>query len=96
MKVFCMKRRRKKKFLSVLILSHSGEKCQIIEMAFKKKLKSNLSKTLQVLRVVAIVSEMDAIQLKLAAHFIPLVHLLISKYIIHTLSPNRDLCSSDL
>ena len=86
----------KKKFLSVLILSYSGEKCQIIEMAFKKKLKPNLSKTLQVLGTVAIVSEMNAIQLKLAAHFIPLVHLLISEYIIHTLSPKRDLCSSDL
>lgn len=65
-------------------------------MAFKKKLKPNLSKTLQVLGMVAIVSEMNAIQLKLAAHFIPLVHLLISKYIIHTLSPKRDLCSLDL
>lgn len=96
MKVFCMKRRGKKKFLSVPILSHSGRKCQIIEMAFKKKLKPNLSKTLQVLGMVAIVSEMNAIQLKLAAHFIPLVHLLISKYIIHTLSPKRDLCSLDL
>lgn len=63
-------------------------------MAFnKKKLKPNLSKTLQVLGMVAIVSEMNAIQLELAAHFIPLVHLLISKYIIHTLSPERDLCS---
>lgn len=72
---------RKKSFLSVLILSHSGEKCQIIEMAFKKKkLKPNLSKTLQVLATVAIVSEMNAIQLKLAAHFIPLVHLLISNH----------------
>lgn len=48
---------KKKKFLSALILSYSGEKCQIIEMAFKKKkLKPNLSKTLQVLGVVAIVS----------------------------------------
>lgn len=28
---------KKKKFLSALILSYSGEKCQIIEMAFKKK-----------------------------------------------------------
>lgn len=65
-------------------------------MAFnKKKLKPNLSKTLQVLGMVAIVSEMNAIQLKLAAHFIPLVHLLISKYIIHTLSPGRDLCSPE-
>lgn len=69
----------------MLILSHSGEKCQIIEMAFKKKLKPNLSETLQVLGTLAIVSEMNAIQLELAAHFIPLVHLLISKYIIHTL-----------
>lgn len=34
-----------------------GEKCQIIEMAFKKKLKPNLCKTLQVLGMVAIVSE---------------------------------------
>jgi len=47
-------------------------------------LKPNLRKTLQVLGPVAIVSEMNAIQLKLAAHFIPLVHLLISKYIIHS------------
>lgn len=46
--------------------------------------------------MVAIVSEMNVIQLKLAAHFIPLVHLLISKYIIHTLSPEGDLCSSNL
>ena len=77
------KEERKKSFLSVLILSHSGEKCQIIEMAFKKKkkkLKPNLSKTLQVLATVAIVSEMNAIQLKLPAHFIPLVHLLISNH----------------
>lgn len=29
--------KKKKKFLSALILSYSGEKCQIIEMAFKKK-----------------------------------------------------------
>lgn len=49
--------RKKKKFLSALILSHSGEKCQIIEMALKKKkIKPNLSKTLQVLGMVAIVS----------------------------------------
>ena len=50
--------KKKKKFLSALILSHSGEKCQIIKMAFKKKkqLKPNLSKTLQVLGMVAIVS----------------------------------------
>lgn len=33
------KEERKKSFLSVLILSHCGEKCQIIEMAFKKKKK---------------------------------------------------------
>lgn len=57
----------------------------------KKKLNPNLSKTLQVLGVVAIVSEINAIHLSLAVHFIPLVHLLISKYIIHTLSPKRDL-----
>lgn len=42
-----------------------GEKCQIIEMAFKKK---SLSKTLQVLGMVSIVNGMNAIQLKLAAH----------------------------
>lgn len=30
---------------------------------------------------------MNAIQFQLAAHFMPLVHLLISKYIIHTLPP---------
>lgn len=41
--------------------------------------------------MVGIVSEMNAIQFKLAVHFIPHVHLLISKYIIHTLSPKRDL-----
>lgn len=57
----------------------------------KKKLNPNLSKTLQVLGVVAIVSEINAIHLSLAVHLIPLVHLLISKYIIHTLSPKRDL-----
>lgn len=100
MKVFCMKRRGggsagesfyRRSFSPILL-----EKCQIIEMAFnKKKLKPNLSKTLQVLRLAAIVSEMNGIQLKPAAHFIPLVRLLISKYIIHTLSPERDLCSAE-
>lgn len=89
------KGRGKKSFYLCSFSPILGEKCQIIEMAFKKKLKPNLSKTLQVLGMVAIVSEMNAIQLKLVAHFIPLVHLLISKYIIHTLSPKRDLCSSD-
>lgn len=75
-----------------------GRNVKLLKWPLKKKLKPNLSKTLQVLGMVAIVSEMNAIQLKLAAYFIPLVHLiiLISKYIIHTLSPQRDLFSSDL
>lgn len=87
---------KKKKFLSVLILFYSGRNVKLLKRPFKKKLKPNLSKTLQVLVMVAIVSEMTVIQFQLAAHFIPLVHLLISKYTMHTLSPERDLCSSDL
>lgn len=99
MKVFCMKRRDGGGG-GVFIGAHSlpfwgREKCQIIEMAFLKKLKPNLSKTLQVLGRVAIVREMNAIQFMLAARFSPLVHLLISKNIIRTLSPRRDLCSLD-
>lgn len=68
MRVFCMKRRGGKSFRSAFILCLSEEKCQITQMAFKlkkKKLKRNLSKTLQVLRTVAIVSQINDIQLML-------------------------------
>lgn len=92
MKVFCMKRRKKKFFIGAHSLPILARNVKSLKWPLKKKkLKPNLSKTLQVLEMVAIVSKMNAIQFKLAVHFIPLVHLLISKYIIHTLSPKRDL-----
>lgn len=85
-------KRKKKSFYRC---SFCGEMSNYWNGLLKKSLSPNLSKTLQVLGTVAIVSRMNVIQLILAAHFIPLVHLLISKYIIHTLSPERDLCSPD-
>lgn len=48
---------------------------------------------MQVLGTVAIVSKMNAIQVKLASHSIPRVHLLIPKNKKHTSSPERDLHS---
>lgn len=82
MKVFCMKRRGEKKvFYRCSFSPILGRNVKLLKWPLKKKkLKPNLSKTLQVLATVAIVSEMNAIQLKLAAHFIPLVHLLISNH----------------
>lgn len=82
---------KKKSFYRCSFSPILGRNVKLLKWPLKKKLKPNLSKTLQVLGTAAIVSEMNAIQFKLAVHFIPHVHLLISKYIIHTLSPKRDL-----